>query len=108
SWIELCKRRDVDFTMGHRIGDLLRQGGLTGVQQQCLYFPMGDYGGRIGRMSATDCLAVAAALRAPVVAQGILPAAEYDQLTALAREEFSQARGRGVLPFYIAYGQRTV
>jgi SAM-dependent methyltransferase len=107
SWIELCSRRGVDFTMGHRIGELLQQGGLTGVQQQRLYFPMGDYGGRIGRMSATDCLAVASALRAPVISQGIQPEDQYDQLMAVARDEFGRTNRGGVLPFYLAYGQRT-
>ncbi len=68
---------------------------------------MGDYGGRIGRMSATDCLAVAGALHAPVISQGIQPEDQYDQLTAVAREEFGRTNKGGVLPFYLAYGQRS-
>jgi SAM-dependent methyltransferase len=106
SWIALCAKRNVDFTLGHTIGELLTRGGLTHVQRHMLRFPMGAWGGRVGRMSSADCLAVGQALRAGVVAAGVLSAEAYDRLYAQAQEEFAQPRGRGTLPFYLAYGQR--
>ncbi len=106
SWIALCDKRNVDFTLGNTIADLLKGGGLANVERHMLRFPMGAWGGRVGRMSATDCLAVGQALRAGVVAANILPEVEYDRLYQLAQEEFGRPRGRGVLPFYLAYGQR--
>jgi SAM-dependent methyltransferase len=106
SWITFTAKRNVDFTPGHTIGQMLGAGGLSNVDQRVLYFPMGDWGGRIGRASATDCLAVGSALRAGVVGQSILSEQQYDALYARAQQEFAQRNGRGMLPFYVAYGQR--
>lgn len=64
------------------------------------------FGGRVGRMSATDCLAVGQALRQGVIAQGVVSEAEYDRLFSMAQEEFARPKGTGVLPFYRAFGQR--
>ena len=106
SWIGLCAKRNVDFTMGHTIGDLLKRAGLRRVDQRARAFPIGAYGGRVGQMSATDCLAVGQALRRGVVAAGIFSEVEHDRLYQLAQAEMSAPRGRGALPFYIAWGQR--
>lgn len=106
SWIDFLNTRNVDFTIGRHIGQMLGNGGLVNVQQRVLNFPMGDWGGRIGRASATDCLAVGKALRAGVIAQNIMPADRYDALYTRAQQEFAQRQGRGILPFYVAFGQR--
>jgi ubiquinone/menaquinone biosynthesis C-methylase UbiE len=106
SWIDFLAKRNVDFTIGKHIGQMLISGGLANVQQRALNFPMGDWGGRIGRASATDCLAVGKALRAGVLAQEIMPVERYDMLYARAQQEFAQRQGRGILPFYVAFGQR--
>src|SRR5512146_2838198 len=98
SWIAFLQRRGVDFTLGHNIGQMLSAGGFTNVRQRQLNFPMGDWGGRIGRASATDCLAVGRALRAGVVAAGVLPEPEYDRLFALTEREFANKRSGGALP----------
>lgn len=101
SWIEFLLTRGVDFTLGHSIGEMLGHGGLARVEQRQVYFPMGDWGGRVGRASATDCLAVGKALRAGVIASGVRTEAEYDRFYAMAEQEFSRRRSRGVLPFYL-------
>jgi SAM-dependent methyltransferase len=107
SWIEFLATRKVDFTLGHTLGQMLTEGGLAQVKQRQLNFPMGDWGGRIGRSSATDCLAVGKALRAGVIAAQILPDAEYDRLYDLATQEFASRSGDGILPFYLAAGQKS-
>ena len=106
SWIDFLAKRNVDFTIGKHVGQMLNSGGLVNVQQRALNFPMGDWGGRIGRASATDCLAVGKALRAGVIAQEVMPAERYDTLYSRAQQEFAQRQGRGILPFYVAFGQR--
>lgn len=106
TWINFLATRGVDFTIGHDIGQMLNNGGLANIAQRVLYYPMGNWGGRIGRASATDCLAVGKALKAGVIAAGVCSESEYDRLYALAESEFASRRGRGVLPFYIACGQR--
>jgi hypothetical protein len=80
SWIDFLATRNVDFTIGAHAGQMLTNGGLVNAQQRALNFPMGDWGGRIGRASATDCLAVGKALRAGVLAQNILSSDRYDAL----------------------------
>jgi len=106
TWIAFLATRNVDFTIGHDIGQMLNSGGLTNIGQRVLYYPMGNWGGRIGRASATDCLAVGKALKAGVIAAGVCSEPEYDRLYSLAENEFASRRGRGVLPFYIACGKR--
>lgn len=106
TWIEFLRGRGVDFALGHTLGQMLSDAGLAGVNQRGLYFPMGDWGGRVGRASATDCLAVGKALRAGVIASGNCTEANYDRLYTTAEREFANRGTRGVLPFYVAYGQR--
>ncbi|WIG59743.1 MAG: Methyltransferase type 11 [Ktedonobacterales bacterium] len=106
TWIQFCAKRGVDFTIGHTTADMLRAGGMSHASRHMLRFPMGAHGGHVGRMSATDCLAVGSALRAGVIGQNIMSAEEYDRLYALAQSEFADPRGKGVLPFYVSYGQR--
>ncbi|HEX6544508.1 MAG TPA: class I SAM-dependent methyltransferase [Ktedonobacterales bacterium] len=106
SWIDFLATRNVDFTIGKYIGQMLTNGNLVNVRQQVLNFPMGDWGGRIGRASATDCLAVGKALRAGVIAQQIMSDEQYDALYARAKHEFAQRQGKGIMPFYVACGQR--
>ena len=35
-----------------------------------------------------------------------MPADRYDALYTRAQQEFAQRQGRGILPFYVAFGQR--
>ena len=106
SWIAMCQKRNVDFTMGHMLGDLLQAAGLSSVTRRHVDFPMGAYGGRLGSLSATDCLATGEALRGPVVAMGILPEDEYNRLLTATRVELNAPTGTATLPFHLAFGQR--
>jgi SAM-dependent methyltransferase len=106
TWIELCRRRGIDFTMGRSIGDRLKQAELRDVHMRQVNFPMGNYGGHVGRASATDCLAVGAALRQGVVGLGVMSAEEYDRLYEATKREFANPRGQAILPFYVACGQK--
>lgn len=106
TWIEFLRTRGVDFTLGDSLGQMLTAAGLARVNQRGFSFPMGAWGGHIGRASATDCLAVGKALRTGVIASGVCTEATYDGLYAAAEREFASRRRRGRLPFYLAYGQR--
>ena len=107
AWASLAAGRGVDFSVSERIGDMLRDGGLSNVRQHTLNFPLGEWGGHIGRAAATDYLALARALRAGVLARQIMSADQYDALYARAQREFAQRRGSGYQPFYVAFAQRT-
>jgi SAM-dependent methyltransferase len=107
SWIDMCAKRGVDFTLGHTIGTMLTSAGLTHVQQRAIAFPMGAWGGRLGVASGTDCLATGKAMRAGVISSGAQTEPQYDHLLAMAQQEFQSSRGpHGYLPFYLADGQK--
>ncbi len=106
TWIDFSKSRNVDFTMGSSIGQLLRNGQLAQVKQHEIIFPMGNYGGHIGLMSATDCLAMGRTMKNPVITKGIIDEKTYDTLYNATEQEFNMKIGKGVLPFYIAYAQK--
>ena len=106
SWSDLLATRDVDVTVSQRIERMLGEGGLAHVRQRVVNFPVGNWGDRIGHITATDYLALAGALRAGVIAQHILTADQYDALYARAQREFAQRRDHGFQPFYVAFGQK--
>ncbi len=106
SWVELCALRKADFLIGSTIGDMLETAGLRHVIRHAKDFPMGIHGGRLGQMSATDCLATGEALRGPTVGAGVRTAEEYERLMEMTRAEVNDPRSKAVLPFYLACGQR--
>lgn len=106
TWIAFLRARGIDFTIGPTIGAMLQQAGLRGAQQQEIFFPMGQWGGRVGVMSGEDCLAVGRALGAGVVAAGIVSQEQYTSLLERTTLQFKQPTGQGMLSFYIAYGQK--
>ncbi|HKD77381.1 MAG TPA: hypothetical protein VKB76_17885, partial [Ktedonobacterales bacterium] len=81
-------------------------GGLTRVEQREIIFPMGRFGGRVGIMSATDCLAVGKAMRGAVTSANIMSGDAYDRLYQATEREFQQPTSQSLLPFYVAYGQK--
>ena len=106
TWIDFCRTRGVDFTLGNRIGAMLQQGQLMNIQQREVIFPMGNYGGRVGTMSATDCLAVGGTMKGAVVAANLMSSEQYDRLYDATKAEFQRPVSQAMLPFYIAYGQK--
>lgn len=105
TWIAFLRTKGIDFTIGPTIGAMLQQAGLRGAQQE-IFFPMGQWGGRVGVMSGEDCLAVGRALGAGVVAAGIVSQEQYTSLLERTVLQFKQPAGQGMLSFYIAYGQK--
>lgn len=106
AWTNLSARRGVDMAISEHIARMLMDGGLANVQRRVVNFPVGEWGGHIGRAAATDYLALARALRAGVIAQGIVSEQEYDALYTHAQQEFAQRRASSFQPFYVACGQR--
>ncbi len=102
---QLTRLRGIDVHVGTQLGTFLRDAGLSHVTTQKFTIPVGEYGGRLGIMMATDVLAVVTALRGPVVAQGIATAAAYDQALSEVQGETRSGPWRGVWPVHIAYGQ---
>ncbi len=105
-WVsDLSLRRGIDLRLGARIGDLLRDVGLSGGTFHEFYLPLGRYGGRFGHMAAADMLAIYDGLRPLVLAEGIADPQDYDGALGQARAELESTQ-QCVRPFYLAFGQR--
>lgn len=102
--MEAARRRGIDPSFVHRIGEFLRDAGLVNVETRMITLPAGSRAGRIGQMAVSDYLAVMAGMKGPLVAMGATTPVEYDQLMAQARVEFEQYPSHWLFP--MAFGQR--
>jgi SAM-dependent methyltransferase len=94
----------IDPRLGARVGDLLRDAGLSNIEVRALTLPIGESGGRVGAMMAVEFLAGVEARRAEIVTQGIATPREIDQVVAAMT--FEMTRWQYVQPFHLAFGQR--
>jgi len=105
AWInQMTRQHGIDATLGPQVGEMLGALGLTQQVRRTIELPVGRHGGRLGAMAQTDVVGVLNGLKAPVAALGITSAADYETALATALAELDLHRG--VLPFYVAYGQR--
>jgi ubiquinone/menaquinone biosynthesis C-methylase UbiE len=103
--MQLMASRHMDAFPGARLVEGLRRAGLANVDYREVTLPVGSYGGRSGRMAATDGIAASEALAPLIVGQGIATAEQYDQALAAMREEFAAPTGACVWPFSVTFGQ---
>lgn len=101
--IKATAMRNIDLTLGGKIGDVLRAANLGNVQQRPIPIPLGAYGGRIGVMMERNYIATLGALKNLIVAMHITTPEEYDAAVAAAPGEIAQ--NTCVFPYYVAYGQ---
>jgi SAM-dependent methyltransferase len=90
--------------LGARVGDLLRDTGLSNVEVRALTLPIGESGGRVGAMMAVEFLAGVEAWRTEIVTRSIATPREIDQVVAAMT--FEMMRWQYVQPFHLAFGQR--
>lgn len=106
-WIRaISLRRGVDIADAAHVQKHLAAAGLTQVRTQELTIPCGDYGGRIGKMMATDYFAGVKAVGGVMVAQGLTTETRFEQVLTLAMQDIASPRYRCVFPVFVAYGQR--
>lgn len=104
-WItEASMRRGVNPLLGPRIADFLAGAGAINVTRRDFTLPVGEYGGRIGKMAETDIFSVMGGVKALVTAQGIASDEAYTAALDQARADIN--RYHCTLPFYLAFGQR--
>lgn len=106
-WVTaMLQRRSIDIADGSRVGALLQAQGLAKVFSRRTEVPIGEHGGRVGKLMATDILNGMQALRGPLESQGLTTAAEFDRVFAEAKRAMDSPRVHCVAPFYVTYGQR--
>jgi ubiquinone/menaquinone biosynthesis C-methylase UbiE len=104
-WItEASTRRGVNPLIGSRVADFLAGAGVANVSKRDIMLPVGEYGGRIGKMAETDIFGVMNGVKPLVTAQGIASDEAYTAALNQTRADIN--RYRCTLPFYVAFGQR--
>ncbi len=99
------KKRGIDPSSVPTLGTMLQNAGLINVQTKSVDVPIGKWGGHLGTTMATNLVAGGLALKPLVISQGLVTTEEYDQSFAAVQREWEQYHS--MLPFYVAYGQRS-
>lgn len=104
-WItEASQRRGVNPLIGPRVSEFLSGAGAANVNKRDIGLPVGEAGGRIGKMAETDIFSVMGSVKALVTAQGIASEEAYTDAYNQARADIT--RYQCTLPFYLTFGQR--
>jgi hypothetical protein len=98
--------RSVNLLDGENVGTLLQAAGLEKVTSRPILLPCGDYGGRVGKMLATDYISGAKGLGGVVVARDLATAEEFEGVLAAAGNELASPEAQCTVPFYLAFGRR--
>jgi ubiquinone/menaquinone biosynthesis C-methylase UbiE len=99
-------RRGIDFADGGRGAAYLSDAGLVNVNQRTLSLPVGDAGGRVGKMLAADWFSLLEATSGFVIQAGLATPEQFTAFVSAARYELAAPQGACVQPTYITYGQR--
>ena len=106
-WIrQLSSRRGVDLMDGSRIGDYLRGAPLINQSARRVDLPTGAYGGRLGKLVATDFFSVCKGYGGVAASQGITTQEAWNATLERAQADLNTPQYQCVTPFFIAYGQR--
>lgn len=106
-WIRLLSlKRGVDLNDGARLAEAIGSTPLRNQASRRIDLPTGAYGGRLGRMVATDFVSVCKGFGGVAVAQGICTQSAWDLTLENMQLDLAQPDNRCVTPFFIAYGQR--
>jgi hypothetical protein len=103
---QLAASRGLDSTgiVFDSLDAYLIRAGATMVMKQTAALPVGDWGGKIGSMMATDMQALFTRLAPAFTAAFGVPTAECEDLVRCAREEWEQ--NQSTYSFAVAYGQK--
>jgi hypothetical protein len=110
AWEEFGQRRGHLARPGSQIAQALQAAGLHSVAYQPVRVPIGAYGGRLGRMTAQDGIAIFRALRPGILKFQIMTPQEFDWCLDQAQFEMNDPRSslQTTWEIAIAYGQRGV
>jgi ubiquinone/menaquinone biosynthesis C-methylase UbiE len=104
-WITtLAHQRGIDPRAGGRVGDLLHDAGLSQVVSLDFELPIGDHGGRFGKLMEGDFFARVGQVGAMAVSSGLAAPQEYASFVTALHDEL--ASYQYTQPFHVAYGRR--
>jgi SAM-dependent methyltransferase len=95
---------DMEGTVIGALGDHLRRAGLTRVEQRTVDLPVGEWGGRVGSLTATNVRALHTRMAAAFENDLGVPGPEVGELLRTMLKEWEQHHSRAT--FVFAFGQR--
>lgn len=104
--VAFARMRNIDITQTQRIARFLKEAQLVNISYKEVTMPVGEYAGQIGRISARNILALAEAIRAPIVSLKIASTSDYNAMLTKAKAELEQANGNCYAKMHIAIAQR--
>jgi ubiquinone/menaquinone biosynthesis C-methylase UbiE len=107
SWTsQFLASRGVDFSYGAHVSEMMRVNGLTRVRSHMVPIPLGEWGGRLGRLMASDYITGAKGIGGAVTARNLASVDEFNLAYEQAVADFGTTRYHGIAPFYVAFGQK--
>lgn len=95
---------DTTGVVSSSLDQYLRDAGVTGVQRRDVPIPIGEWGGRIGSLMASDFRATFKGLRSTFQSQFRVPADEYTDLLLAMQEEWEEHQTNYTFTF--AWGRK--
>lgn len=102
--VEASRRYGIDPRLGTRVGEFLSMMKLENIEVRSISLPVGQWGGRIGRLMAADMLALYQGMKQRVLALTGIGSDAYDYACLHMQHEWEYYRCK--IAFHIAYGQR--
>lgn len=101
---EASLRLGVDVKRLDTLNNDLRQAGFAHLKGYAIPVPIGSWGGHIGRMMASNIIAVQQIIQPVIVEQLGVSAAQFEQNSIMEQQEWDQVHGTVI--FYVVYAQR--
>ncbi len=102
--VEASRRYGIDPRLGTRVGEFLSMMKLENIEVRSVSLPVGQWGGRIGRLMAADMLALYQAMKQRILNLTGISSDAYDYTCLRMQYEWEYYHGK--IAFHIAYGQR--
>lgn len=102
--VEASRRYGIDPRLGTRVGEFLSMMKLENIEVRSISLPVGQWGGRIGRLMAADMLALYLGMKQRILALTGISSEVYDYTCLHMQHEWEHYHCK--VAFHIAYGQR--
>ena len=101
---EIASTRGIDPRVSSKIGKFLNVAGLINIQAYRIDLPIGNWGGRLGSMAASDLVSYNQVVKPKILERFKVSSAEYDSLSMQMRKEWES--NHCYFSLYFACGQR--
>jgi|SRR5262252_272403 len=95
---------DMDGVIFDSLDDGLRRAGLVKVGRRNIDLPIGEWGGRIGSLMASDLRAIAMRMAPVLQAQFDLPSEKWHEMLIAMQQEWVE--NHSAFPFAVAFGRK--